>query len=104
MTEQVLGAVGQEVMLDNDRVRIWHITLAPGESQPLHHHGLPYVVIAVQGAKNVIHTAAGERIDVEEETGSVVFREPGQTHMLTNAGDTVYIGRIVELKAGFDSA
>jgi len=104
MTEQVLGAVGQEVMLDNDRVRIWHITLAPGESQPLHHHGLPYVVIAVQGAKNVIHTAAGERIDVEEETGSVVFREPGQTHMLTNAGDTVYIGRIVELKAGLDPA
>jgi predicted metal-dependent enzyme (double-stranded beta helix superfamily) len=104
MTEQVLGAVGQEIMLDNDRVRVWHITLAPGESQPLHHHGLPYVVVAVQGARNVIHTAAGERIDVEEETGSVVFREPGQTHMLTNAGDTVYIGRIVEVKAGFDPA
>jgi predicted metal-dependent enzyme (double-stranded beta helix superfamily) len=104
MTEQVLGAVGQEIMLENDRVRIWHITLAPGETQPLHHHGLPYVVIAVQGARNVIHTASGERIDVEEETGSVVFREPGQTHMLTNAGDSVYIGRIVELKTGFDPA
>lgn len=102
MTEQALGAVGQEVLLENDRVRVWHITLAPGESQPLHHHGLAYVVIAVQGAKNVIHTAAGERIDVEEETGSVVYREPGQTHMLTNDGDTVYIGRIVELKIGFD--
>ena len=100
MTEQVAGAVGQEIMLENDRVRVWHITLAPGETQPLHHHGLAYVVIAVQGARNVIHTAAGERIDVEEETGSVVFREPGQTHMLTNAGDTVYIGRIVELKTG----
>jgi len=31
-----------------------------------------------------------------------VFREPGQTHMLTNAGDTVYIGRIVDLNAGAD--
>lgn len=104
MTEQVLGAVGQEIMLENDRVRIWHITLAPGETQPLHHHGLPYVVIAVQGARHVIHTAAGERIDVEEETGGVVFREPGQTHMLTNVGDSVYIGRIVELKTFFDPA
>ena len=71
------GTVGQEIILENDRVRIWHITLAPGETQPLHHHGLPYVVVAVQGASNVIQTAAGERIDVEEETGGVVFREPG---------------------------
>jgi len=104
MTEQVLGAVGQEIMLENDRVRVWHITLAPGETQPLHHHGLAYVVVAVQGAKNVIHTASGERIDVAEETGSIVYREPGQTHMLTNAGDTVYIGRIIELKTGLDPA
>ncbi|MCA2212932.1 cupin [Jidongwangia harbinensis] len=94
-----LGGVGQEIMLENDRVRVWHITLAPGETQPLHHHGLPYVVIAVQGARNVIHTAAGERIEADEETGGVVFREPGATHTLTNAGDTVYVARIVELKA-----
>jgi beta-alanine degradation protein BauB len=94
------GEVGQEVVLDNDRVRVWQVTLAPGETQPLHHHGLPYVVVAVQGARNVIHTAAGERIDVVEETGGVVFREPGQTHMLTNAGDTTYVGRIIEVKGG----
>ncbi|MGA5301295.1 cupin [Nucisporomicrobium flavum] len=99
MTDQELGPVGQEILLENDKVRVWHISLQPGESQPLHHHGLPYVVVAVQGAKNVIHTADGDRIDVVEETGSIVFREPGQTHMLTNDGDTVYIGRIVELKS-----
>jgi beta-alanine degradation protein BauB len=94
------GPVGQEVLLDNDRVRIWHVELAPGESQPLHHHGLPYVVVAVSGARSVIHTAAGERLEVKEETGAVVFREPGQTHTLTNAGDTTYVGRIIELKTG----
>ena len=98
MTEQVLGPVGQEILLENDKVRVWHVALNPGESQPLHHHGLPYVVVAVQGARNVIHTADGERIEVAEETGGIVFREPGQTHMLTNDGDTVYIGRIIELK------
>ena len=96
MTE--LGAVGQEVLLDNDHVRIWHITLQPGETQPLHHHGLPYVVVAVQGATSVITTGDGQKIDIVEETGSVVFREPGQTHMLSNVGDSVYVGRIIELK------
>ncbi|UQU64131.1 cupin [Couchioplanes caeruleus] len=99
MNDQELGPVGQEILLENDKVRVWHISLQPGESQPLHHHGLPYVVVAVQGAKNVIHTADGDRIDVVEETGSIVFRGPGQTHMLTNVGDTVYIGRIIELKS-----
>jgi predicted metal-dependent enzyme (double-stranded beta helix superfamily) len=99
VTDQELGPVGQEILLENDKVRVWHISLQPGESQPLHHHGLAYVVVAVQGAKNVIHTADGDRIDVVEETGSIVFREPGQTHMLTNDGDTVYIGRIIELKS-----
>jgi quercetin dioxygenase-like cupin family protein len=97
MTE--LGAVGQEVLLDNDHVRVWHITLQPGETQPLHHHGLPYVVVAIQGATSVITTGDGQKIDIVEETGSVVFREPGQTHMLSNVGDSVYVGRIIELKA-----
>jgi beta-alanine degradation protein BauB len=36
---------------------------------------------------------------VDEETGGVVFREPGATHTLTNIGDTTYVARIVELKA-----
>jgi quercetin dioxygenase-like cupin family protein len=94
-----LGDVGQAVLLDNDHVRIWHITLQPGETQPLHHHGLPYVVVAVQGATSVITTGDGQKIDIVEETGSVVFREPGQTHMLSNVGDSVYVGRIIELKA-----
>jgi beta-alanine degradation protein BauB len=93
-----LGPVGQEILLENDKVRIWHIRLKPGETQPLHHHELAYVVVAVQGARNVIHTIDGARIEVTENTGDVVFREPGQIHMLTNDGDTVYIGRIIELK------
>jgi quercetin dioxygenase-like cupin family protein len=95
---QSLGPVGQQIMLENDHVRIWHIQLQPGETQPLHHHGLPYVVVAVQGTKSVITTAGGDTIDIVENTGDVVFRDPGQTHMLTNVGDTVYVGRIVELK------
>jgi predicted metal-dependent enzyme (double-stranded beta helix superfamily) len=92
------GPVGQEILLENDQVRVWHIALRPGETQPLHHHGLPYVVVAVHGTNSVIHTDTGDRIDIVENTGDVVYRQPGQTHMLTNVGDTVYIGRIIELK------
>jgi len=96
-----LSPVGQRIILENDQVRVWHITLLPGETQPMHHHDLPYVVVAVQGARNVIHTAAGERIAADEEPGGVVFRTPGATHTLTNNGDSVYLARIIELKAAF---
>ena len=99
-----LGPVGLEIMLENDQVRIWHITLKPGETQRLHHHGLPYVVVAVQGTKSVITTSAGDRIDIVENTGDVVYREPGQTHTLTNVGDTAYVGRIIELKSAAPGA
>jgi quercetin dioxygenase-like cupin family protein len=98
MSDVPLGPVGQEVVYENDRVRVWHIELAPGEGQPLHRHERPYVVIAIRGARNAIQSVTGERIEVDEPTGGVVFREPGATHMLTNVGDTTYVARLIELK------
>ncbi|TCB97450.1 cupin [Micromonospora zingiberis] len=94
----VLGPVGQEIVFENDRVRVWHIRLEPGEQQPLHRHDHPYLVVAVHGAKNVIQTVDGIKIDADEPTGGVVYRDPGAVHMLTNVGDTTYLARLVELK------
>ncbi|MFF4878118.1 MULTISPECIES: cupin [unclassified Micromonospora] len=93
-----LGPVGQEIVYENDRVRVWHIRLEPGERQPLHRHDHPYLVVAIEGAKNVIQTVDGTRIDADEPTGGVVYRDPGAVHMLTNVGDTTYLARLVELK------
>jgi len=45
-------------------------------------------VVAIQGAKNVVQTVDGTRIDVDEPTGGVVYRDPGIVHMLTNVGGT----------------
>ena len=38
------------------------------------------------------------RIDADEPTGGVVYRDPGAVHMLTNVGDTTYLARLVELE------
>ena len=54
-----LGPVGQEIVYENDRVRVWHIRLEPGERQPLHRHDHPYLVVAIEGAKNVVQTVDG---------------------------------------------
>ncbi|HET6214904.1 MAG TPA: cupin [Micromonosporaceae bacterium] len=94
-----LAPVGDRILFENDLVRVWQVRLGPGETQPLHRHDHPYLVVAVQGAMNVVETADGQRIDAPEPQGSVVFREPGATHMLTNIGETTYVGRLIELKA-----
>jgi quercetin dioxygenase-like cupin family protein len=93
-----LHPVGDRVLFENDRVRVWEVTLHPGETQPLHRHEHPYLVVAVQSAMNVVETADGQRIDAPEPQGNVVFREPGTAHTLTNIGETRYVARLIELK------
>ncbi len=97
--EPDLSRVGHRIIIENDRVRVWQVKLDPGETQPMHRHDLPYVVVSVSGAINVIETRDGQRVDAPEPTGGVVFREPGATHMLTNVGETTYVGRVIELKS-----
>ncbi|GAA4708246.1 cupin [Phytohabitans rumicis] len=96
MTE--LGPVGYRIILENEHVRVWQVALGPGETQPLHYHEHPYLVIAIEGAINLVETADGQLRDAPEPTGGVVFRPPGDTHTLTNVGETRYVARIVELK------
>jgi quercetin dioxygenase-like cupin family protein len=94
-----LGAVGQEIVFENENVRVWEITLEPGEQQTWHQHLNPYVVIALEAADNRIDgLVGGEPRLVHEAVGGVVYREPGEVHMLTNDGRTRYRSRLVELK------
>ena len=97
MSEVELGAVGQRIVMENDKVRIWEITLAPGESQEWHRHEHPYLVIAIGGAMNAVTVIDGKVIAAPEPTGSVLYREPGPVHKLTNIGETTYVSRLVEL-------
>ncbi|MGC9537494.1 hypothetical protein [Streptomyces sp. UG1] len=94
-----LAPVGQEIVFENDHVRVWEITLEPGANQPWHQHLNPYLVIALEAADNRIDAlAGGEPRLVHEPSGGVVYREPGEVHMLTNRGTTRYRSRLVELK------
>lgn len=98
-TQVTLGPVGQRVVFENAQVRVWEITLEPGQQQPWHRHRHPYLVIALEAADNRIDAWAGcEPRLVHEPVGGVVYREPGETHMLTNHGQTRYRSRLVELK------
>lgn len=94
-----LGPVGQKIVFENEQVRVWSIELEPGANQPWHHHENPYMVIALEAADNRIDSlAGGDPRLVHEAVGGVVYREPGEIHMLTNHGSTNYHCRLIELK------
>lgn len=94
-----LSDVGQRIVFENDQVRVWEIVLEPGAQQSWHRHDNPYIVIAIGAADNRIDPLdGGEPRLVHEEVGGVVYREPGEVHMLTNRGSTTYLSRLIELK------
>lgn len=95
----VLGEIGQTVLLDNPRVRVWEVVLEPGEFQPWHLHHNPYLVLNVESSPCRMDWLNGDPPRYLEETvGGVVFRPTSPVHMLTNYGDRTYRNRLVELK------
>ena len=96
--EVILGDVGQEVILENQHTRVWHISLEPGESQPWHLHHNPYLVIAIEAADNRITYLDGTSRDVHEFVGRTIEMLPSPVHMLTNVGSTRYVSRLIEFR------
>lgn len=97
-TQIELGPVGQEIVFENEQVRVWEISLEPGQRQPWHRHDNPYLVIAIEAADNRIDPIDGDAQFQHESVGGVIYREAGETHMLTNNGQTRYRCRLIELK------
>lgn len=97
-TEIVLDDVGQEIILENETTRVWHISLEPGESQAWHLHHNPYLVVAIEAADNQITYTDGSCRDVHEHVGRTIEMVPSPVHMLTNVGKTRYVSRLIEFK------
>lgn len=94
-----LEEVGQEILLEDDLVRVWRIRLGPGETQAFHLHRHPYLVISIAGDHNRVETIFGDTRPAPEPQGNVVWRpSPGPVHRLTNVSDEHYECRLVEFR------
>jgi quercetin dioxygenase-like cupin family protein len=100
-----LGPIGDEVVFENEYVRVWGLALDPGGRQPWHKHDLPYLVIPLTEGDNEMHFADGRRRPTKESPGTALWREPGIPHELFNRSGWRYRNILVELKiAGFGKA
>lgn len=96
-----LGPVADKVLLDNDRVRIWEMSLAPGEASSLHRHDLDYMVILIDGDRiagipGPASSRGGRAADVVQ--GRVAYLKRGETEWAVNIGERPYRELLIELK------
>jgi hypothetical protein len=98
------AAVGSSVLFENSAVRVWQMTLAPGEACEFHRHHHDHLILYPMPGKMRGQNPGDDdwTIVQDTETGFVMYRTAGTTgpllpHRLLNAGDETVTHYIVEL-------
>ena len=97
----VMSNVGTNLLFENDRVRIWDLRLAPGESTGLHRHTSDYFYVVIGGG-----TLQGADENGNKDAprtmadGEVHFRnvDVEAIHEAINVGSADWRNIVVELK------
>ena len=93
--------VGTRLLYENDRVRVWDLQLAPGESTGLHRHTTDFLYVVVGDGELQTRFADGSADAPRQmRDGDVHFREvEGESvHEAINVGDRPWRNIVVELK------
>ena len=102
--ERVLGGVGTRMLMENDRVRIWEMRLAPGQDSEVHRHDLDYLLVQIDGDRIAgvpepdSKGAYNEYIEADVIPGNAVYIERGGVEIARNVGKRPYYEILVELK------
>ncbi len=102
--ERDLGGVGTKVVFEDHRVRVWVLSLAPGERSAVHRHDHDHLLIQVQGDRIAVDpepdTESPYRDFFEAEVipGMVTHVPKGGIETAVNTGVEAYYEIIVELK------
>jgi quercetin dioxygenase-like cupin family protein len=87
----------REPVLENDRVRVYRLSLAPGEAIATHTHPFPGVVVTMT-ATEIEVTADGKSVRHPVKENDVSWRAGGVTHSIKNVGQTRFEALDIELK------
>jgi len=94
-----LGPIGDTVMFENERVRVWDFVVEPGKSKGWHRHDLPYVIIPMTDGEIELESAlTGDIARPKGRIGEPIWRDAGEVHDLRNVGKARYRNILIELK------
>jgi predicted metal-dependent enzyme (double-stranded beta helix superfamily) len=102
--DRQLGDIGTKLLLENDRVRVWEVRLAPGEEGAVHQHGLDHLLIQVAGDRIAVVPEPDSEgpfrqfLAADVVPGAVVEVARGGIEAARNIGTQAYVEVIVELK------
>ena len=68
--DEPLGEIATEVLFENDRVKIWNLTVEPGEASDWHLHERDYVTVVVEAGGLTAEYADGTTEVNEYEVGA----------------------------------
>ena len=92
-----MGEVGTKLIFENERVKVWEFTLAPGESIDSHTHQHDYLFYPMEGSTLEVTRANGRVDRVTLHAGQVYYRAKGDTHGAKNIGASRYHEVLLEL-------
>ena len=103
MTEsQSLGPIGDRVLFEDERIRVWEMVLEPGERSPVHRHEHDYIVVVVEGDRVTVEPleTGGDGSGAKSAAvapGHSVFLRKGGTEVAVNSGEVRYRDVQIEL-------
>jgi predicted metal-dependent enzyme (double-stranded beta helix superfamily) len=93
--------VGSRLLYEDERIRVWDITLPPGGRLPFHRHRTTYFYRCHSGGPTRVRFPDGTGIEYLSTADEVQVHEIGPddlvVHDLENAGDTPLVFTTVEL-------
>lgn len=94
------GCVGNTLISESDRVRVWTIRLRPGERFGFHRHVLNYFWSAINAGKGRQHLMDGTTVEYTYQPGETRHESYAagefKVHDLENIGDTDLVFMTVE--------
>jgi len=97
-----MGDVGTQLLYEDDDVRMWEMSLAPGESSDLHHHEHDYILCIDSGDLVAGIMPEGAPMDFfvgkVPPQGNTVRVPKGGTEWALNVGEKTYHEILIELK------
>src|SRR5258708_39579746 len=61
--------IGTSVLFENDRIRVWDLTVEPGGRLPFHCHTTSYFFTCVEGGRMINRFADGNQVTVDMDVG-----------------------------------
>ncbi len=96
--QKKLGNVANRFLFENDSVRVWEMSLEPGESSDFHQHTLPYLLCILEGETIDADYEDGRSLRFPMRPGQVVYVEPGSRETAVNRSAVRFREILIELK------